>query len=252
MKRRDFFKFSAVVGAVAVTGLGFENLSFAGQPPEFIPATGGGQELEARINPKTGEVELNPNIVMRNSACLGCYSSCGNRVKIDKRTGQIMRVFGNPYNPTNAEPHLAIEDPLTESYLAFSRYKDKGHQARATLCARGNATLQAHYDSYRVLVPLKRADKRGEGKWQPISWEQAVQETVEGGTPFQHLGETTPIEGLRQVYDPKTLIDPKQPDLGPKTNQLVMLGGRFDGRTVFSGRFAGAFGTRNMYTHGYS
>ena len=252
MKRRDFFKLSAVVGAVAVTGLGLENLIFAGQPPEFIPAAGEGQELEARINLKTGEVELNPNIVMRNSACLGCYSSCGNRVKIDKRSGQIVRVFGNPYNPTNAEPHLKLEDPLTESYLAFSRYKDKGHQARATLCARGNATLQAHYDPYRVLVPLKRADKRGEGKWQPISWEQAVQETVEGGTPFQHIGETTPIEGLRQVYDPKTLIDPKQPDLGPKTNQLVMLGGRFDGRTVFSGRFAGAFGTRNMYSHGYS
>lgn len=252
MRRREFLKLSAVAGAVAATGLGLNKLSLAGEPQAFTLMNGNGRELEARIDPKTGLVEVNPNILMRNSACLGCYSSCGNRVKIDKRSGQILRLFGNPYNPNNSEPHLNFEAPLTDAYLAFSTYKDRGHIARSTLCARGNATLQAHYDPYRILVPLKRAGKRGEGKWQPITWEQAVQETVEGGALFKNLGENTPVEGFKQVYDLKTPIDPAQPELGPKANQLVLMGGRFDGRTVISARFAGAFGTVNQYGHGYT
>lgn len=251
MKRREFFKISAFVGAAAATGLGINKLTLAGEPPEFAPISGSGQEVEARIDGKTGQVQPNPNIVMRHSACLGCYSSCGNRVKIDKRSGKILRVSGNPYNPHNAQPALAFDAPLTEGYLAFSTFKNRGHQGRATLCARGNATLDAHYDPYRILVPLKRAGKRGEGKWKPITWEQAVQETVEGGELFQDLGEKA-IDGLREVYDLKTPMDSSQPELGPKSNQLVMIGGRGDGRTSFSARFSGAFGSVNNFTHAYS
>lgn len=251
MKRRDFFKMTAFVGAAATTGLGINKLSFAGGPPEFAPISGSGQEIEARIDLKTGQVEANPSILMRHSSCLGCYSSCGNRVKIDKRTGKMLRVSGNPYHPQNAGPILAYDAPLTDSYLAFSRYKERGHAGRATLCARGNATLEAHYDPYRILVPLKRAGKRGEGKWKPITWEQAIQETVEGGELFKEFGENT-VEGFRQVYDPKTPMDPSQPELGPKSNQLVMIGGRGDGRTSFGNRFFGAFGSVNTFTHGYT
>lgn len=251
MKRRDFFKMSAFVGTAAVTGLGINKLSFAGEPPEFAPVSGSGQEVEARIDLKTGQVESNPNILMRHSACLGCYSSCGNRVKIDKRSGKVLRVSGNPYNPQSAGPTLAYEAPLTEGYLAFSRYKDRGHAGRATLCARGNATLDAHYDPYRILVPLKRAGNRGEGKWKPITWEEAIQQTVDGGELFKELGEKA-VEGLRQVYDVKTPMDSTQPELGPKSNQLVLIGGRGDGRTAFGTRFMGAFGSVNTFSHGYT
>jgi tetrathionate reductase subunit A len=251
MKRREFFKMTAVVGAVAATGLGINKLSLADQPPEFAPVSGSGQEVEARIDLKTGQVEPNPNILMRHSACLGCYSSCGNRVKIDKRSGKILRVSGNPYNPQSAGPALAYDAPLAEGYLAFSTYKERGHAGRATLCARGNATLDAHYDPYRMLVPLKRAGKRGEGKWKPITWEQVIQETVEGGELFKEYGEKA-VEGLRQIYDVKTPMDPSQPELGPKSNQLVLIGGRGDGRTAFGGRFMGAFGSVNNFSHGYS
>lgn len=252
MRRREFLKLSAIAGTAAAAGLGLNKLSLADEPQAFTPMNGNGQELEARIDPKTGKVEPNPNIIMRNSACLGCYTSCGNRVKIDKRTGQIVRLFGNPYNPNNTEEHLKVEAPLTDAYLAFSTYKDRGHSARSTLCQRGNATLQAHYDPGRILVPLKRAGKRGEGKWQPITWEQAVQETVEGGTLFKDLGENTPVDGFRQVYDLKTPLDPAQPEFGAKVNQLMMIGGRWDGRTIFGMRFSGAFGTVNNYSHAYS
>lgn len=250
MKRREFFKVSAFLGAAAVTGLGINKLSFADEPPAFASVSGSGKEVEARIDLETGEVAVNPNILMRHSACLGCYSSCGNRVKIDKRSGKILGVTGNPYNPQSAIA-LPYEAPLKDSYLAFSRYKDRGHAGRGTLCARGNATLDAHNDPFRILVPLKRTGKRGEGKWKPVTWEQAVQETVEGGELFKDLGEKS-VEGFRQVYDVKTPLDPSQPELGPKSNQLVMIGGRGDGRTAFGGRFSGAFGTVNNFSHGYS
>lgn len=252
MKRRDFLKLTAsVIGSAAALNLGINKLSFAGDPPEFPSVSGSNLEVEASINLKTGQVKPNPNILMRHSSCLGCYSSCGNRVKIDRRTGKMLRVSGNPYHPQNTEPALIYDAPLTDSYLAFSRYKEQGHAGRATLCARGNATLEAHYDPYRILVPLKRSGQRGEGKWKPITWEQAIQETAEGGELFKELGEKA-VEGFRQVYDPKTLMDPSQPELGPRSNQLVMIGGRGDGRTSFGNRFFSAFGSVNTFSHGYS
>ena len=45
-------------------------------------------------------------------------------------------------------------------------------------------------------------------------------------------------------------MNPDQPDLGPKSNQFVLFGGRGDGRTVFGTRFANCFGSINQYGHG--
>ena len=77
-------------------------------------------------------------------------------------------------------------------------------------------------------------------------------ETVEGGKLFSDIGENQEIEGLRKIYNHTTLIDPKQPELGPKSYQLAFIGGRGDGRTPFAGRFTKAFGTKTflvMPTH---
>lgn len=252
MKRRSFLKLSLAVSTAAAVDIGITSFSYAGDPPKFTPKKSRGKEIEAVINTKTGDVEVNPNILMRNSACVGCYSNCGNRVKVDKRNGQILGVTGNPYSPENTENYIDFEEPLETAYLAFSNYHDMGNKNRATVCARGKGTLGAHYDPKRILVPLKRTDKRGKGKWKPISWEEAISETVEGGKLFSEIGENHEIEGLRQVYDHKTLIDPDQPELGPKANQLVIFGGRGDGRTAFAGRFAKAWGTLNQFGHGYS
>ncbi|SEA39433.1 tetrathionate reductase subunit A [Desulfuromusa kysingii] len=250
--RRDFLKASALISASTLTGLGFKDLLYAQTVPTFTPMKNGGQELEAIIDPLTGKVTINPDIFMRNSCCVGCYSSCGNQVKISRKTGQILSVSGNPYNPQNTQPHLPMDTPLADSYLASSQYKGLGLKHRATLCARGQGTLESHYDPYRILVPLKRAGNRGSGKWQPISWDTAVQETVEGGALFSTIGESRQIEGLRQVRDTETLLDKNQPEMGSKANQLAFIGGRGDGRTPFAFRFTGAYGTVNTYTHGSS
>ncbi len=255
LARRTFLKIIGGIGAITATGLtiGCSKDEEVDAPTDFPqPSSFGGKKPEARVDLKTGKVEIDEDILMRHSACLGCYSSCGNRVKIDKTTGKILKAYGNPYNPTNAEPHVSFTEPLTEGYLAFSGYKDKGNIHRGTLCARGNATLESHYDPMRILVPLKRTSGRGEGKWKPITWDEAVNETVEGGKLFKDIGENHDIEGFRQVRDLETLIDSKNPEYGPKANQLAGFGGRGDGRTAFGGRFYSAFGTPNNYSHGYS
>ncbi len=46
-------------------------------------------------------------------------------------------------------------------------------KSRGMLCARGNAGIQQVYDPARLKRPLIRAGARGEGKWRPVSWEEA-------------------------------------------------------------------------------
>jgi len=44
------------------------------------------------------------------------------------------------------------------------------------ICAKGAAGINQLYDPDRVLYPMKRAGKRGEGKWKRISWDEALTE----------------------------------------------------------------------------
>ncbi|MGR3295288.1 MAG: molybdopterin-containing oxidoreductase family protein, partial [Candidatus Bathyanammoxibius sp.] len=44
------------------------------------------------------------------------------------------------------------------------------------ICARGAAGINQVYDPDRILHPMKRVGKRGEGKWKRISWDQALNE----------------------------------------------------------------------------
>ncbi len=52
-------------------------------------------------------------------------------------------------------------------------------KSRGMLCARGNAAIKALYDPDRVKQPLIRAGARGEGKWRPASWDEALDFTAE-------------------------------------------------------------------------
>lgn len=46
-------------------------------------------------------------------------------------------------------------------------------------CNKGTIHSQAMYEKDRLLYPLKRAGRRGEGKWQRVSWDQALGEIAE-------------------------------------------------------------------------
>ncbi len=69
-------------------------------------------------------------------------------------------------------------------------------------CQKGAAWSRMLYSPERVLHPLKRAGKRGEGNWQEVSWDQALTEiadhmldAIQEGGPESIIKEGTPGEG---------------------------------------------------------
>lgn len=107
--------------------------------------------------------------------------------------------------------------------------------------------MEIRNSPYRITQPLKRVGKRGEGKWEPISYEQLVDEVVNGGDLF---GEGH-VEGLKDIRDLTTPVDPQNPEYGPKANQLLMTNAGNEGRDDIFKRFAfNSFGTRNFGHHG--
>ena len=94
-----------------------------------------------------------PKKVARNyslvpTVCFNCESACGLLAYVDKKTFEIRKFEGNPAHPGS----------------------------RGRNCAKGPATHNQIYDPERILYPLKRVGKRGEGKWKRISWDQALAE----------------------------------------------------------------------------
>jgi anaerobic selenocysteine-containing dehydrogenase len=121
--------------------------------------------------------------------CGQCMGGCGTLVRVID--GWAVNVAGNPLHPVN----------------------------RGTLCPKGIAGLQGLYDPDRIRTPLKRIGKRGEGKWQPISWEEGLQIA------------TTSLKELKK---------------NGETHKLVVLGGKDRGlmRSLWE-RFLEAFGSPN-------
>ena len=251
LDRRSFLKAAGGLGVLSIAGVGLASQSRQALADETaFPEQKHGQPIEATIDPATGKVEVNEDVIVRYSACLGCYSSCGNRLKLDRESGRLLSVGGNPYHPSCAYPFLNFGEPLEEAYLSMSYAPSKGNLTRGTSCGRGQATQDAYSQPDRVTAPLKRAGKRGEGKWKPISWDDLITEVTEGGKLFADIGEDQDIEGFKALHDTKTPMNPDQPDLGPVSNQVVFLGGRGDGRTTIGTRFVNCFGSINQYGHG--
>lgn len=78
------------------------------------------------------------------STCGFCGSCCGMLITLED--GKPVKVKGDPDNPSN----------------------------RGGLCKVGEAALDYLHSPHRLKDPLKRMGKRGEGKWQAISWEEAL------------------------------------------------------------------------------
>ena len=85
---------------------------------------------------------------------------------------------------TEREP-IATACALCASRCAAIGYVENGYVVKVeghpdsqrtlgTLCAKGQAGASQVYDPDRILQPLKRVGKRGEGKWEKISWDAAL------------------------------------------------------------------------------
>ncbi|PKO55582.1 MAG: tetrathionate reductase subunit TtrA, partial [Betaproteobacteria bacterium HGW-Betaproteobacteria-21] len=221
--------------------------NFVGEAEAAHNLHGRSAEPEFRVDPVTGEFQPNPAQQVSYTACLGCTTLCGVRVRVDKASGRVLRVAGNPYSPLSTDPHLPMKASVKESFIALSGFQDKGLGGRSTACGRGNAAMDQMSSPFRVLTPMKRVGPRNGGQWAPIPFEQLVKELVEGGDLF---GEGH-VDGFAALRDLGTPIDPDAPELGAKINQVAVLTSVNDGREVFSRRFWNqAYGTLNHVGHG--
>ncbi len=61
---------------------------------------------------------------------------------------------------------------VEDGRLAKIEGNHKLPRTNGKLCSRGQAGVNVLYNPDRLLYPLKRVGKRGEGKWQKISWDE--------------------------------------------------------------------------------
>lgn len=174
-----------------------------------------------------------------NSICLSCDARCGTRAIIDA-DGRVRNMFGNPFHPASTmNKPIPFETSLEDSL-----------KTNGSLCMKGVSGMQYLYDPYRIRLPLKRTGPRGSGEFEVISWDQLIEDIVEGGQLFRDIGEDREVEGLRSVRDTTTPIDPEAPELGPKSYGLVWNTGRGQNpRQDFAQRFLKAFGSANYVSH---
>jgi anaerobic selenocysteine-containing dehydrogenase len=128
-------------------------------------------------------------VIWKKSTCLQCPAGCGIQVKTIR--GNAVKIEGNPEHPLN----------------------------RGRLCPKGQAGLQVLYDPDRIKGPMKQVGKRGAGKWQSVSWEEAIGEVA------------LRLAAIRRQDGPHT---------------VVIMGGRYRGRMrELVHRFAQSYGTPN-------
>ncbi|HGG04520.1 MAG TPA: twin-arginine translocation signal domain-containing protein, partial [Aliiroseovarius sp.] len=67
-------------------------------------------------------------------------------------------------------------------------------RTEGTLCAKAQAGVNHVYDPDRILYPLRRVGKRGEGKWKRVTWDEALDEIAgrlkklrDAGTPEKFM-----------------------------------------------------------------
>lgn len=83
------------------------------------------------------------------SVCRSCHGGCGTLLHVTG--GRLTKVAGDRDSPLN----------------------------KGRLCPIGTATLDLVYHPDRLKYPLRRSGARGEGKWERISWDEALDEIAE-------------------------------------------------------------------------
>jgi thiosulfate reductase/polysulfide reductase chain A len=104
---------------------------------EFMPP------LVARAAREAGQLDASDGGYIA-SMCEMCVWRCGLLAKVEE--GRVVKLEGNPDHP----------------------------HSRGNLCPRGQSGLMNTYDPDRVLTPLIRVGKRGEGLFRKASWEEAL------------------------------------------------------------------------------
>ncbi|MFK7890683.1 MAG: molybdopterin oxidoreductase family protein [Granulosicoccus sp.] len=139
------------------------------------------------------EFENHDQQVVKTTTCYMCACRCG--IKVTLEGNEIRFIQGNPRHPVN----------------------------KGVLCAKGNAGIMKQKSPAKLTQPLirKKGTERGQGEFEPISWEAALDMLT---------------ERLRKIRE----TDPKR---------LAFFTGR-DQMQALTGFWASQFGTINWAAHG--
>jgi thiosulfate reductase / polysulfide reductase chain A len=142
MTRRAAIK--AGIGALASLALGEQILLWPGEAAEAE-----GSRLPRPRPGETGQPKQ-PHDYRRarqvTGVCLNCSTVCG--IVGHVIDGKVVKLAGNPADPNNG----------------------------ATICAKGQSGVSINDYPERLLYPLRRVGRRGEGLWKRISWNEAYDE----------------------------------------------------------------------------
>jgi anaerobic selenocysteine-containing dehydrogenase len=145
MDRRSFIKLTAISGTSAA-------LASCGNPENeiirFVPAE-----------------DIMPGIAtMKPGVCTLCASGCGLSVRMMMADADVVRNGQAGLVRIHAAKKLegTAEHPVNHGGL----------------CARGQAAIQVTYHPDRITQPLRRSGERGDGKYDAVSWDDAIAELV--------------------------------------------------------------------------
>jgi thiosulfate reductase/polysulfide reductase chain A len=145
MERRQFVK--SGIGALATLAVGEtilltpQDASAAMNEPLNYAVNAAGTASKVRIDYRTAQSV--------KSVCLNCSTVCG--IEGFVVDGKVVKIRGNPL------------DPNMGSFMT---------------CAKGQSGPTINHYPERLLYPLKRAGKRGEGLWTRITWDEACAEVA--------------------------------------------------------------------------
>ena len=101
---------------------------------------------------------------IKKSACSFCFANCG--VLVHVKDGKVTRIEGDKASPLS-----------------------RGH-----VCERVGYAAKWLYHPEHLNYPQKRVGRRGDGKWQRISWDQALDEIAEK------------LKGIKAAHGPESLV----------------------------------------------
>src|SRR5579885_828471 len=170
MDRRNFFKILSATSAGAMGGCGKKADKLI---PLLVP-----------------EHEVVPGLEQwRPAVCAECAAGGGTLVRIMEGVRTVER-NGEPFRERIAAVKKIEGNPLDP--ISGGR-----------LCARGQASVQSLYHPDRLRGPMRRSGQRGQARFAPVSWEEALSQAAEqlakarSADPGQIIFLTGPQRGTR-------------------------------------------------------
>ena len=147
-------------------------LIFRCQLNNVEPSKGRTGMVELRYSNVEREMEVYGYDSATRSHCRMCHGGCG--VIVYVKDGRVAKIAGDPECPIN----------------------------HGTICSKGLASAQLAYHPDRLTYPVKRVGPKGSGRWERITWDEALDTDRRTDPPVQR-GFRRRVDRLRLRHRPR-------------------------------------------------